>query len=88
VPEGKLLRWPDLSRFVLKSAIDEINSNCERTGFKVMMTATSRINPKYALAFYNRSIDKQAIGDYTSATADFNKALALNPNLPKPPPNN
>ena len=37
VPEGKLLRWQDLRRYVLEPAIRQINDNPTGAGFRVRM---------------------------------------------------
>src|SRR6185295_7137798 len=37
VPEGKLLRWQDLRRYVLEPAVKQINDNPTGAGFRVRM---------------------------------------------------
>lgn len=52
VPTGKLTRWPDLQRYALKSAIDEINRNAEATGFTVKMTTEQEGRAVKGVRFY------------------------------------
>ena len=42
-----------------------------------------KINPKYAQAYYNRSIAKQALEQHEAAEADLAKAKELEPNIEK-----
>jgi tetratricopeptide (TPR) repeat protein len=37
------------------------------------------INPKYAMAYYNRGIPHSNKGQYDKAIADYTKAIELNP---------
>ena len=46
-------------------------------------TETIRLDPKYALAFYNRGLAKQKIGDTAGGEADLASARALDPNVGK-----
>jgi plasmid replication initiation protein len=38
VPEGKLLRWQDLRRYVLEPAVKQVNDNPTGAGFRVRMS--------------------------------------------------
>ncbi|OFY84655.1 MAG: hypothetical protein A3F72_01475 [Bacteroidetes bacterium RIFCSPLOWO2_12_FULL_35_15] len=37
------------------------------------------LNPKYAIAYYNRGISKNNLKDYLGAIADYTKAIEINP---------
>lgn len=37
------------------------------------------LNPKYAIAYYNRGISKNNLKDYQGAIADYTKAIEINP---------
>ena len=42
-------------------------------------TETIRLNPNFAMAFYNRAIARQDKGDLQGALQDYNQAIRLNP---------
>jgi tetratricopeptide (TPR) repeat protein len=42
-------------------------------------TKAIEIKPDFASAYLNRSVAKQVKGDWDGSTADYNKAVELNP---------
>jgi tetratricopeptide (TPR) repeat protein len=43
-------------------------------------TAALRIDPNYAVAYYDRGLAYRAKGDYDRAIADYEAVLRINPN--------
>ena len=44
-------------------------------------TKVIRLNPNFAVAYYNRGIAYERKGDYTRAIEDFTKAMKMNPSF-------
>ena len=59
VPEGKLLRYQDLRRFVLEPAIEQINANPVRSGFTVDMQPVKKSRAVERVRFTVNKIDER-----------------------------
>ena len=91
VPEGKLLRWQDLRRYVLEPAVRQINDNPTGAGFQVRMKVDKESRAITGVVFeVSKTKERQAIDaklkdqekqlslfDVRLKTATYEKAKAL-----------
>ena len=64
----------------LQSGVDKANRLKDYYGAIADYTKAIELVPNDALAYYNRGLSKDILGDISGAMADYNKAIELDPN--------
>ena len=62
----------------LRKGINAVKNNDLSTAI-INFTKASEIDPKYAIAYYNRGIAYNSLKKYPEALADYTKAIELDP---------